>query len=102
MDLMEQLKGVELQECCMNHCRDWRETIGGYPVSNHSPSCPNYVTKDFIKIVPKGQSGPYLILKDQKEVDDFINNGESKDDYDITNIKLTEDQFQNLREFDGF
>jgi len=98
--LMEQLKGVKLQECCMNHCRDWRETIGGYPVSNHSPTCPNYKTESFFKITKVGEKYPFLILENKDQIKDWL--GERLEQYNISKIELTRDQFENLKEFDGF
>jgi hypothetical protein len=99
MNLVKALDKIILQECCMNHCRDWREMIGGYPPSNHSPTCHNYKTETFFKLIPKGEKGPFLILETQKEIDDLC---ENREEYDITKIELTRDQFENLGEFEGF
>jgi hypothetical protein len=86
-------------ECCMNHCRDCREMIGGYPASKHAPSCKWHKVERFYKVVPKGQKGPGCILETMAEVDDLR---ETPGDYDVTTVDLTRDQFEALREFDGF
>jgi hypothetical protein len=100
MSLEKLLKGTKLQECCMNHCRDFRETRGGFPASNHSPSCPNYKTEIFFKITEKDKKTPFLILENKDQIK--YNLGENIEGYDIIEIQLTRDQFDNLDEFDGF
>ena len=100
MSLEKLLKGTKLQECCMNHCRDFRETRGGFPASNHSPSCPNYKTETFFKITEKGKKSPFLVLENKEQIKDFL--GENISTYDIIEIQLARDQFDNLDEFDGF
>lgn len=90
---------LESFACCNQHCRDWRETLGGLPPSRHAPSCVNYKPETFFRVVPKGQKGPGLILATQAEVDDVC---ETPDEYDVTKVQMTRDQFENLKEFDGF
>jgi hypothetical protein len=100
MSLEKLVKGTKLQECCMNYCRDFRETRGGFPVSNHSPACINYKTEAFFKITEKGKISPFLILENKDQIKYFL--GENISAYDIVEIQLTRDQFDNLDEFDGF
>jgi hypothetical protein len=97
--LLDILKGIKQEECCVNFCRDWRETRGGLPASNHSPMCPNYKTETFFRVVAKGTKGPSCILETQAEVDDLC---ETPDEYDVTTIEMTRDQFERLEEFVGF
>ena len=96
--LINILKGVELQECCSNHCRDWRETKGGLTASNHSPSCKNYKTETFIRVTVKGEKNPACI-DEPRNIDEWIDNEE---EYDFEDIEMTRDQFERLGEFDGF
>jgi len=100
MRLFEVLDKIVLQECCQNHCRDWRETIGGYPASNHSPSCPNYKTETFLKISEKGKEYPFLVIEKIEQLNTFY--GCKPEDYDIIKIELTMDQYKNMGEFEGF
>jgi len=96
--LIDILKGVETQECCSSHCRDWHETKGGLTASNHAPSCAHYQTVKFLKITVKGETSPFVIDR-PCNIDEWIGNEE---DYDMVDIEMTEDQFERLSEFDGF
>ena len=96
--LIDILKRTEFQDCCANHCRDWRETKGGLPASNHAPSCPNYKTELFLKLTPKGDAGPWVI-DEPKNIDEWMDNEE---EYDIQEVQITRDQFEHLDEFEGF
>lgn len=100
MKMTMMLEGLKLQECCANHCRDWRETLGGkLPASNHSPSCENYKTEQFFKVTIKGENGPFFVLEKQEDVDDLR---KDQEEYDVTTIEMTRDQFERLTEFNGF
>jgi hypothetical protein len=96
------LSKTVMQPCCIHHCRDWRETAGGLPASNHSPACENYKTEPFYKITIKGTEGPWLALETQAEVDEFIRDNPDEDGYEVKTIYMTRDQFEHLDEFDGF
>jgi len=97
--LFNTLKHTKLQDCCKDHCRDWRETAGGLPASNHSPNCPNYKTEKFFGVTVKGEKGIGCILETEGEVKDFC---ESPEEYDVSVIEITRDQFEHLDEFQGF
>jgi hypothetical protein len=97
--LMDFIKNTEFQECCVNHCRDWIETKGWLPASNHSPMCPSYKEEKFYKIVAKGTKAPSCIVESQKEIEDCFSDGE---EYDISEIMMTRDQYEHLDEFEGF
>ena len=91
----------KFQECCGDHCRDWRETRNGtLPASNHSPGCPNYKTDKFYQVKIKGCKGTSCIVETQTEVDDMF--ADEENEYDVSEIEMTRDQYERLDEFDGF
>jgi len=94
------LRKTVLQPCCMNHCRDWRETAGGLPASNHSPSCEHYKPETFFQVTLKCEKGPWCILETQAEVDAMIEDTEAE--FDVKTVMMTRDQFEHLDEFEGF
>ena len=96
--LMDILKGVEIQGCCKNHCRDWHESAGGLTASNHAPSCINYKPVKFLKITVKGDKAPWLIDRPEN-IDEWM---DAPEEYDIVEVEMTEDQFSRLPEFEGF
>lgn len=87
-------------DCCINFCRDWRETIGNkglkLPPSLHSPVCENYELEVFLRISHAGNS----CICEERELDYFLHETEEK--YEIEKIQMTRDQFDNLEEFTGF
>ena len=97
--LFNTLKHTQLQKCCENYCRDWHETKGWLPASNHSPTCINYKTEAFFKVSVKGEKGQSCIFETQEEVDAFC---EPPEKYDVSVIEITRDQFEHLDEFQGF
>ena len=101
MDFESMLKGMTPQKCCANHARTWGETYSGsYPASNHSPWCRNFKQEPFFRVVASGTGGPACILATQAEVDDLCDG--APEEYDVTVIQLTRDQFERLGEFEGF
>jgi hypothetical protein len=91
--------GFKLQPCCIDHCRDWRETAkGALPASNHSPACLNYKEETFFLVRPEDKKGYGCIVATQEDAkalaDDNI--------HLIATINLTRDQFDRLAEFEGF
>jgi hypothetical protein len=90
--------GFKLQPCCMDHCRDWRETsFGALPASNHSPACPNYKEQTFYMIRPKGKTGYGLIVSTEAEARSHSQNNPEN----VATIQLTQDQFDRLAEYEG-
>ena len=92
---------------CANMVRTFDEMRGdlkGIQPSKHHPACEDYKLKTY-KRVTSGGSGPAIILNPD-ELDEFIKleveNGSDADDYEVTDIQLTDDQIENLPEFDGF
>ena len=94
------LRGVHFQPCCIDHCRLWTECVGGLTASDHAPTCEHYKTEKFIRIVPKGERGPALIVETQAEADDTM--GGCPEEYDVSEVEMTRDQFSRLGEFNGF
>jgi len=90
-----------IQNCCANHCRDWRETHGGmYPASNHSPMCENFKLETFLRVSQSLGRFPFCIVETQAEVDEMEQAGDEK--LVVESVELTRDQFEHLDEFDGF
>lgn len=98
--MIKGFKGMKLEKCCMHLSRTWSETINGlYPPSNHSPMCKNYIQKDFYAVgVLDG--GPRCIFATIEEVERFMDGDYSE--HTVEKIKLTQDQFERLDEFEGF
>jgi len=91
---------TQLQPCCQDFCRDWHETKNGaLPASNHSPNCPNYKVDKFFRVTVKGKKSPACIFETEAEAKDFR---ETPEEYDVTIIEMTRDQFEHLDEFQGF
>lgn len=99
MGIPEYLKGAAMHPCCMTHCRDWRETLGGkIPASDHSPGCENFIQKRYKKLVI---GGGWLIDTD-REVEEVIKDMDDDIEYTLEDVWMTKDQFERLPEFDGF
>lgn len=96
------LRKMVIQPCCMNHCRDWRETAGGLPASNHSPACENYKTETFYMVTVKGEKGPWCIMPTLEAVAEAFPTVPGEEEYDVVPIEMTRDQYEHLDEFDGF
>ena len=81
---------------CLTMCRDLRETMGGkYPHSTHSPACEDYVTEEFARVEHDGTA----CVVELHEAADLMGEG---DQYTITSVWLTRDQFERMGEFAGF
>ena len=107
MKMMNILEGVELQECCASHCRDWQETLAGtITASNHAPTCEYYEPADAFCVREKGTKGPSCIFATREAALDMMDGDECHDEdggeYEIHVIKATADQLNRLPEFDGF
>lgn len=91
----------QLCECMANHwCRDWSETAGGLPRSEHAPGCSQYKLETFWRVVVKGTKAPACIVETEAEARDTCEDNPA--DYEITTVQMTRDQFDNLKEFEGF
>jgi len=84
---------------CQNHCRDWRETQGGkLPPSEHAPSCEDYKLLPFSKL--SCSEGSFIMPQDEAAV--FLHQNDEGEEYTETTVMMTQDQFDNLKEFPGF
>ena len=98
--LLNVLRGVKFQECCANFCRDWHETAGGLPASEHSPACPNYKTETFYSVAQIDSPLTRCIVATIEEARNIAICDPAK--YVIKPIEMTRDQFDNMPEFEGF
>lgn len=78
----------------------YAETRGEqYPMPMHHPDCDAYKTEAFSRVE---YDGSWFICRPE-EVDDFLAAECSDlDQYTVTTVLLTQDQFENLPEFEGF
>ncbi|WOO40393.1 hypothetical protein [Rubellicoccus peritrichatus] len=89
---------VHFYPCCENYCRDWHETNGGeYPPSDHSPMCENFELKEYDRFDLNGT----FVIDSVGAFTEFLTDPEYEGGI-VTTIKLTEDQFEKLPEFEGF
>jgi len=75
--------------------------LKGLTASDHAPDCENYKTEKFFRVRISGERGPSCILETQEEVDALVEANQDEE-YDISEIEMTRDQFERLGEFDGF
>jgi hypothetical protein len=96
-------KGSKTHDCCVDHCRDWRETLGGkLPASDHSPMCKNYKLKKYIRVSIESMGSSYIDIPENLEDIKQELDQEDIDSMTIEYIEMTPDQFEKLPEFDGF
>lgn len=81
---------------CLNIC--WVPEIfdSRYPIPKHHPVCDEYKTELFAKIEFEGTSCVMEINEAKQVIDD------SEENYKYSEIQLTRDQFDNMKEFAGF
>ena len=83
-------------------CRFFEETQNGkYPISEHAPGCPEYKQEEFTVLEYDGTR----CVVEPHEADGILadeNYSEDGVDYKVSTILLTRDQFDKLKEFDGF
>ena len=92
---------------CMGLTRTFSELEGmgkSVPPSKHHPLCEDYALRAYSKIHLANGGSSLILIPDQ--VAEFIRQevdaGASEKDYEVTEIRLTQDQFENLPEFSGF
>lgn len=82
---------------CKNWCRDWHETKGGkYPPADHAPGCEDYKTERFLRVEHDGTA----CVMEPAEAEAMV--AESDEQYTVTPVFLTRDQFERMGEFSGF
>ena len=80
-----------------NWCRQWEETQDGkYPPAEHAPGCNEYRQEEFARIE---YDGTFCIIE-KRELPSMLEDGD--DEYKVTMVMLTRDQFEKLTEFQGF
>lgn len=83
---------------CLTMCRDPAiETLGGkYPMPTHHANCKAYKSVKFVSLTYDGHS---CVMTPQDAID-TENDGDTV--YEKVEIYLTQDQFDNMKEFTGF
>ena len=84
---------------CMTRCRmSMFVTIGGreYPASTHFTDCPKHQTERFVRVELDGTA----VIMEPAEAEAMAN--DSQEDYKLSDIYLTRDQFNGIPEFAGF
>lgn len=92
---------------CIGMVRTFNELQGlgrSIPPSQHHPKCEDYILVEYSEFKYEGGNG---IVMEKHEMDDFIESEKNSgwiesEDYSITPIYLTADQYENMPEFDGF
>lgn len=80
-----------------NWCRIWHETQDGkYPPSEHAPGCNEYKQEEFTVIEYDGAR----CVMDMHEAKAML--AESEEQYAVSTVLLTRDQFERMPEFNGF
>ena len=89
---------------CIGLCRTFDETPPGVQPSIHHPNCEDYELLPFKKISYVG--GGSLTVRNEQEVSEFVasevENGAQENDFEVSTLLLTLDQFESMPEFDGF
>lgn len=81
---------------CARWARDFHEVQKGFHPSQHHPNCPHYKLLQFKKIE---YDGSYFI-DTPSNAEAYLN--ESEENYIVSDIYVTQDQFDKLEEFQGF
>ena len=82
---------------CKDWCRDWQETKSGkYPAADHAPGCEDYKTERFALVEHDGTA----CVMETAEAEAMV--AESDEQYTVTPVFLTRDQFERMGEFHGF
>ncbi len=84
---------------CLTWCRPDHPI--GLPFSKHHSNCPNYKLKTFFSVKFKDESGGGCVFKTKPEAQIMVDET-PEEEYVIVPIQMTEDQFEQLDEFDGF
>lgn len=83
---------------CSTVCRfpDIETQDGKYPRPNHAPMCNEYKAIKFARV---GCDGTFFVAA-HEDAKDFIS--DSTLEYVIEDVYLTQDQFDKIKEFEGF
>ncbi len=85
----------------MCNCKDWcrvptDENGGKYPFSNHHPRCEDFHPEPFTRLEHDGT----VCVMEPHEAEAML--VESDEQYTVSTVMLTRDQFERLGEFAGF
>ena len=84
---------------CFSWARIPEEKNGGkYPMSLHAPHCKNYKEERFVRI---SFDGSHCLLT-PNEAKAYLEDCEDPNVYEVSDVFITQDQFENLAEFTGF
>ena len=85
----------------MCNCKDWcriptEENGGKYPMSIHHPNCEDFEQFEYTRVELDGT----VCVMDTIEATMLL--ADADEDYKVSSVFLTRDQFENLKEFEGF
>jgi hypothetical protein len=84
----------------MCNCQTWARVPTGnfnYPQPNHHPDCEDYKLEPFVRI--EHCDGGHCVME-PREAAGFVADGGGE--YTTTDIRLTRDQFDKIKDFEGF
>lgn len=82
---------------CMTWCRVPTDNNGkSYPMSLHHQNCENFRLEKFTRLECDGA----VCVMEPHEAEAMIN--ESEDQYVVSSVMLTRDQFERMPDFNGF
>jgi hypothetical protein len=92
--------GSEITMCMCkenNWCRSWEETQGGkYPPAEHAPGCDEYKREEFTVLEHDGAR----CVMELREAREMLS--DSEEEYTVSTVLLTRDQFERMSDFQGF
>lgn len=82
---------------CMTWCRVPTDENGGkYPMSAHAPRCEDFKQEPFTRLEYDGT----VCVMEPREAEAML--AESEEQYTVSTVMLTRDQFERMPEFNGF
>lgn len=82
---------------CMTWCRVPTDENGGkYPMSEHAPGCEDFRKEPFTRL----EYGGTVCVMEPGEAAAML--AESDEQYTVSTVMLTRDQFERMPEFNGF
>ena len=84
---------------CITWCRVPDEGNGGrYPMSDHHPNCAEFKPERYV-VLKADPTGPGCVCE-PKAAEQMIADAEKP--YIVSDVMLTREQYERMREFDGF
>lgn len=82
---------------CLTWCRVPTENNGWkYPMSLHHPNCEDFIPEQFTRLEFDG----VVCVMERQEADAMLD--DSEEQYTVSTVMLTRDQFEQMPEFSGF